>query len=71
ERDELAEIGEARGHAADGGRKPVDLISSTLAPEKALLVKQWVEKAASEGRVIPLGVWGWGTWIGLYVKQPQ
>ena len=46
----------------------LDDYSSPLAPEKAVLVKQWADQAVSEGRVKSLGVWGWGTWIGLYVK---
>lgn len=36
------------------------------AEEKAALVKDWVDEAVASGKVRSLGVWGWGTWIGLY-----
>ena len=41
---------------------------SDYAPEKTHLIKDWVEKAEAEGRVKSFGVYGWGTWIGLYNK---
>jgi predicted O-methyltransferase YrrM len=44
----------------------LDDYQSPGAPEKAVLIKNWVEQAVAGGRVTPLGVWGWGTWIGLY-----
>ena len=49
----------------------LDDYSSALAPHKERLVSEWVDHAVSEGRVISLGIWGWGTWIGLYVKHPS
>jgi predicted O-methyltransferase YrrM len=44
---------------------------SWCAPEKAQPVKEWVDRAVSEGRLSPLGVWGWGTWIGIYTRHPS
>ena len=34
--------------------------------EKSSLVKEWVDKAVSNGTVLSFGTWGWGTWIGMY-----
>jgi len=39
------------------------------AKEKETLVRKWVDQAESDGSVISLGVWGWGTWIGLHRKR--
>jgi predicted O-methyltransferase YrrM len=44
---------------------------SWCAPEKAQPVKEWEDRAVSEGRLSPLGVWGWGTWIGIYTRHPS
>jgi predicted O-methyltransferase YrrM len=44
---------------------------SWCAPEKAQPVKEWVDRAVSEGRLSPLGVWGFGTWIGIYTRHPS
>jgi predicted O-methyltransferase YrrM len=44
----------------------LDDYSSPLAPEKVTLVKDWVDQAVSSRRVTSLGVWGWGTWIGMH-----
>ena len=45
----------------------LDDYSSRLAPEKERPVKKWVDQAVSGGTLSPLGVWGWGTWIGIYM----
>jgi predicted O-methyltransferase YrrM len=39
---------------------------SRCAPEKSQPVKEWVDQAVSNGTLSSLGVWGWGTWIGMY-----
>jgi predicted O-methyltransferase YrrM len=44
----------------------LDDYASRWAPEKAQPVKEWVDRAVSSGTLSPLGVWGWGTWIGIY-----
>jgi predicted O-methyltransferase YrrM len=44
----------------------LDDYASKWAPEKAQRVKEWVDQAVSYGTLSPLGVWGWGTWIGVY-----
>jgi predicted O-methyltransferase YrrM len=44
----------------------LDDYASKWAPEKAQPVKEWVDQAVSGGTLSPLGVWGWGTWIGMY-----
>jgi predicted O-methyltransferase YrrM len=49
----------------------LDDYASTSAPEKAQPVKQWVDQAVSSGTLSPLGVWGWGTWIGIYTGYPR
>lgn len=42
-----------------------DYVSSQ--PEKEQPVKEWVDRAVSEGSLCRIGgVWGWGTWIGIY-----
>jgi predicted O-methyltransferase YrrM len=46
-----------------------DDYTSPLAPEKVVLVRAWVDDAVAEGKVTSLGVFGWGTWIGLYNKR--
>jgi predicted O-methyltransferase YrrM len=44
----------------------LDDYASRWAPEKAQPVKEWVDWTVSSGTLSPLGVWGWGTWIGIY-----
>jgi predicted O-methyltransferase YrrM len=44
----------------------LDDYTSRCAPEKAQPVKEWVDQAVSSGTLSSLGVWGWGTWIGMY-----
>ena len=41
------------------------------APEKQLLVKAWVDDAVERGEVKSFGLWGWGTWIGVYRGPTQ
>jgi predicted O-methyltransferase YrrM len=43
----------------------LDDYASRCAPEKAQPVKEWVDRAISSGTLSPLGVWGYGTWIGI------
>jgi hypothetical protein len=39
------------------------------APEKACLVKPWVDRQVEEGRLAQLGVYGWGTWVGAVIGR--
>lgn len=41
---------------------------STHAPEKTTLIKAWVDDNTLTGKLKSLGVFGWGTWIGIYNK---
>jgi predicted O-methyltransferase YrrM len=50
----------------DGAVLVLDDYTSTGAPEKSVLIKEWVDRAVARGDIQPLGVWGWGTWIGRY-----
>jgi predicted O-methyltransferase YrrM len=50
----------------DGAVVVLDDYTSTGAPEKSILIKEWVDSAVARGDVQSLGVWGWGTWIGRY-----
>jgi predicted O-methyltransferase YrrM len=49
----------------------LDDYASKWAPEKAQPVKEWVDQAVSSGTLSPLGLWGWGTWIGIYTGYPS
>lgn len=47
----------------------LDDYQSTYAEEKSTLIKRWVDDAVARGDVISLGIWGWGTWVGLYRRR--
>jgi predicted O-methyltransferase YrrM len=53
----------------DGTLLVLDDYHSPGNPEKGILVKAWVDAAVAQGRVKSLGVWGWGTWVGIYLDQ--
>ena len=44
-----------------------DYISAT---EKAGPIRAQVDELTGQGRLQPLGFWGWGTWIGRWLVQP-
>ena len=44
----------------------LDDYSSKRAPEKQTLIKKWVEDAEAVGRAETFGIYGWGTWFGIY-----
>lgn len=50
----------------DGAVVVLDDYESTGAPEKSVLIKKWVDDAVARGQLTSLGVWGWGTWVGLW-----
>lgn len=50
----------------DGAVLVLDDYASSGAPEKALLIKAWVDDAVARGQLTSLGVWGWGTWVGVW-----
>jgi predicted O-methyltransferase YrrM len=45
----------------------VDDYLSTQAPEKSEITPSAVEAQVAAGRIRPLGIYGWGTWIGQVV----
>jgi hypothetical protein len=46
----------------------LDDYESDLAPEKSALIKDWVDSSIDSGQVCSLGIYGWGTWVGVYNK---
>lgn len=53
----------------DGAVLVLDDYVSSGAPEKSVLIKKWVDEAVARGNVVSLGLWGWGTWVGIWRRK--
>lgn len=39
--------------------------------EKTLPTREQIDALSASGRLVPLGVYGWGTWVGRLARAPQ
>jgi hypothetical protein len=45
------------------------VIDDYFGPTKAAPIRAQVDALVSEGRLLPFGYYGWGTWIGRWQRQ--
>jgi cephalosporin hydroxylase len=45
------------------------VIDDYFGPAKAAPIRAQVDALVSEGRLLPFGYYGWGTWIGQWQRQ--